>query len=76
MEKDLPMKKKPEDQFIVSPAGVTHLPTEASFTPNLGIPTTGFWREGKLGTELAREYDPAEVKETMRHLWAAHLLKC
>ena len=69
------MTKNHKDHFIVSPAGVTHLPTEASFTPNPGIPTTGFWRDGKLGTELARDYDAAEIKQTMRHLWAAHLLK-
>jgi hypothetical protein len=61
-----------EKEFIISPAGVTHLPTEASFTPNVGAPTTGHWRDGMLG-KIDR-YDAKEVKETMRHLWAQYLL--
>jgi hypothetical protein len=66
------MRNISEKEFIVSPAGVTHLPTEASFTPNVGVPTTGHWRDGLLGKN--DRYDPSEVKEAMRHLWAQYLL--
>jgi hypothetical protein len=65
---------KVDDEFEVSPDGVTHLPTEARFTPNPGMPTTGFWRDGKLGTPAGQGYVPDEVKDAMRRLWAEHLL--
>ena len=68
------MPKPSHDEFEVSHQGVTHRPTEATFTPHPGVPTSGFWRDGDLGRERGADYDPDEVKTMMRHLWAEHLL--
>ena len=68
------MRKPKPDEFHVSPEGVTHRPTEATFTPHPGVPTSGYWRDGALGREHGMSYDADAVKTMMRHLWAEHLL--
>ena len=63
------------DQFNITPQGITHKPTDASFAPNCGDPHSGFMRLGQLGTAAPTDddYDPAEVKKMMRQLWAEYV---
>lgn len=66
------MTKQPAaDEFEVSDAGVTHVPSGATFAPYPGHPTEGTMHDGY--EKEAAEYDPETVKEMMRRLWAKHL---
>jgi hypothetical protein len=62
------------NEYEVTPNGVLHLPTEARFTANPGVPTSGWWRTGRLGTASGEGYDAKKVKEEMLRLWAEHLI--
>jgi hypothetical protein len=63
------------DQFNITPQGITHKPTDASFAPNFGDPHSGCMRLGQLGSAAPNGdgYDPAEVKKMMRQLWAEYV---
>jgi hypothetical protein len=63
------------DQFNITPQGITHKPTDASFTPHCGDPFSGSMRLGQLESEVATadSYDPAMVKEIMTQLWAEYV---
>src|SRR5579863_3310834 len=63
------------DQFNITPQGVTHKPTDASFVPHCGDPRSGFVRPGRLECEVpsADNYDPEIVKKMMMQLWAEYL---
>jgi hypothetical protein len=62
------------NEYKVTPEGVLHVPTEAGFVPNPSIPTSGWWRTGKLGTASGEGYEPEKVKQEMRRLCAEHLI--
>jgi hypothetical protein len=68
------MRKPAIEEFDVSEKGVVHRPTEARFVCHPGKPTEGFWTDGALGRPHGSDYDPDEVKNVMRRLWADHLL--
>jgi hypothetical protein len=61
-----------QDQFEISPKGITHKPTGASFTPYPGEPSSGTMNLGQLGSVLPNgdDYRPHEVQAMMRQLWA------
>jgi hypothetical protein len=63
------------DQFNITPQGVTHKPTDASFVPHCGNPRSGCMRLGRLGCEVPSgdNYDPDVVKTMMTQLWAEYL---
>lgn len=63
------------DQFNVTPDGITHKPTGASFIPDLGHPLSGSIRAGQLECEPRQGdgYDPETVKRMMRELWVEYV---
>ena len=67
-------RKPTPDEFEITDNGIVHQPTEASFVPFPGKPTAGTWHDGRLHAPDA-EYDADEVKDMMRKVFAAHLIK-
>jgi hypothetical protein len=63
------------DQFNITPQGVTHKPTDASFVPHCGDPRSGSMRLGSLECEAPSgdNYDREVVKSMMTQLWAEYL---
>ena len=63
------------DQFNITPQGITHKPTDASFVPHCGDPRYGSTRLGRLECEVPSRdnYDPEVVKTMMMQLWAEYL---
>ena len=64
------------DQFNITPQGITHKPTDASFTPHCGDSLSGSVRLGQLENEAPTtgdQYDPDVVKEIMTLLWAEYV---
>jgi hypothetical protein len=53
------------DQFNITPQGITHKPTDASFVPQFGDHHSGSMRLGQLGsvTSTGDNYDPDEDDE-------------
>ena len=64
------------DQFNITPQGITHKPTEASFAPHPGDPHSGIMRLGQLENQAPNGdcYDPDDVKRMMRQLWAEYVV--
>jgi hypothetical protein len=64
------------DQFNITPQGITHKPTEASFAPHCGDPHSGSMRLGQLESLVPTGYcyDPDDVKRMMRRLWAEYVV--
>jgi hypothetical protein len=58
------------DQFEISPKGITHLPTGATYSPHPGAPHSGRMNPGQLG---AVDYRPREVQAMMELLWADYV---
>ncbi|WFU38711.1 hypothetical protein QA640_30420 [Bradyrhizobium sp. CB82] len=63
------------DQFNVTPEGITHKPTGASFIPDIDNPLSGSIRAGQLKGEprTGDRYDPETVKRMMEELWAEYV---
>ncbi len=63
------------DQFNITPHGITHKPTDASFTPHGSDPHSGTMRLGQLESEAPAgdRYDPDVVKEIMTQLWVEYV---
>jgi hypothetical protein len=63
------------DQFEVSPKGITHKPTGATYTPHPGAPYSGNMNLGQLGNVLTNgeDYRPFEVQTMMAQLWAEYV---
>ena len=63
------------DQFNITPQGITHKPTDASFVPHCGDPLSGSTRLGRLECQVPSRtnYDPEVVKKMMMQLWAEYL---
>jgi hypothetical protein len=63
------------DQFEVSPKGITHKPTGATYTPHAGAPYSGNMNLGQLGKVLpnGEDYRPLEVQTVMEQLWAEYV---
>jgi hypothetical protein len=63
------------DQFEVSPKGITHKPTGATYTPHAGAPYSGIMNLGQLGNVLTNreDYRPLEVQTMMEQLWAEYV---
>jgi hypothetical protein len=69
--------KPQREEFQISENGITHTPTEYSFAPHPGSPTSGSIRQGRLGNGMpdGRYYNSEEVKAMARKLWAEYLMK-
>ena len=63
------------DQFEISPKGITHKPTGASFIPDPGEPGWGHLDPGQLGNVLPNgdDYEPHEVDAMMQQLWIEYV---
>jgi hypothetical protein len=63
------------DQFQLSPKGITHTPTGATYTPHAGAPYSGTMNTDQLGNVLpnGEDYRPHEVKAMMEELWAEYV---
>lgn len=60
------------DQFKISPKGITHLPTGATYIPHRGAP---FSNPSQLGNVLpnGEDYRQNEVETLMEQLWAEYV---
>jgi len=63
------------DQFEVSPRGITHKPTGATYTPHPGAPYCGMMNPSQLGKPLTsgNHYRLHEVKTMMEQLWTTYV---
>jgi len=63
------------DQFKISPKGITHRPTGATFTPHPGAPYSGNMNPCQLGNVLpyGEDYRPHEVQTMMEQLWVEYV---
>jgi len=72
---DLEHKMSPtlvqREQFQISPKGITHTPTGATYIPHPGAPHCGSTSPGQLGSALpsGEDYLPHEVQTIMAQLW-------
>jgi hypothetical protein len=59
------------EQFRISPKGITHTPTGATYIPHPGAPHCGITSLGQLGSVLpsGEDYLPHEVQTIMEQLW-------
>ena len=59
------------EQFRISPKGITHTPTGATYIPHPGAPHCGITSLGQLGSVLpsGEDYVPHEVQTIMEQLW-------
>jgi hypothetical protein len=64
-----------QDQFEISPKGITHKPTGATYTPHSGAPYSGTINLSQLGNVLTNgsDYRPHEVQAMMEQLWAEYV---
>ena len=63
------------DQFKISPKGITHLPTGATYTAHPGAPFSGNMNPSQLGNVLpnGEDYRRNEVETLMEQLWAEYV---
>ena len=63
------------DQFNITPHGIVHKPTDASFAPYPGEAYSGITRIGQLGNRHpnGRGYKPDDVQRMMRQLWIEYV---
>jgi hypothetical protein len=63
------------DQFEISPKGITHKPTGATYTPHRGAPYLGTMNPSQLGNVLpnGEDYRPHEVNAMTEMLWAEYV---
>ena len=63
------------DQFEISPKGITHKPTGATYTPHPGAPHSGPMNLCQLGNVLpnGEDYRPHEVTAMMEPLWTGYV---
>jgi hypothetical protein len=63
------------DQFEISPRGIIHKPTGASFIPDPSEPGWGHLDPGQLGNVLPNgdDYEPQEVDAMMQQLWVEYV---
>jgi hypothetical protein len=63
------------DQFKISPKGITHTPTGATYAPHPGAPHSGIMNPSQLGNALpnGEDYRPHDVQTMMELLWAEYV---
>ena len=64
------------DQFNITPTGIVHKPTDASFTPYPGEAYCGITRMGQLGNHhpSGGGFKPDDVQRMMRQLWIEYVV--
>ena len=62
------------DQFILTPQGIVHRPTDAAFTPNPGDPRAGICRLGQMNNKPPNGsgFVSEDVQRIMRELWTEY----
>jgi hypothetical protein len=65
------------DQFIITPQGILHRPTDAAFTPNPGDPHSGILRLGQMNSRPVNGggFLSEDVQRIMRELWTEYVGK-
>jgi hypothetical protein len=63
------------DQFSVSPYGIVHEPTDATFTPDPTAPCSGIMRLGHLGDSQPNGggFKPDDVCRLMNEVWVDYV---
>jgi hypothetical protein len=63
------------DQFSITPQGIVHRPTDASFTPNPGDLISGTERLGQLNNkhQNGNNFSTDDVLRMMRELWSEYV---
>jgi len=63
------------DQFKISPKGITHTPTGATYTPHPGAPHSGTLNLSQLENALpnGEDYRLHEVQTMMDRLWTEYV---
>src|SRR5215207_1263566 len=63
------------DQFVITPQGIVHKPTDAAFTANPGDPVSGIERLGQLGNKHpnGKSFRTDDVRRMMRELWSEYV---
>jgi hypothetical protein len=63
------------DQFEISPKGIAHKPTGATYTPHPGAPHSGTINISQLGNvpPNVEDYRPHDVQAMMELLWADYV---
>jgi len=62
------------DQFVISPQGILHKPTDAAFTPDPGDPYSGTSRLGQLSNQPnAQSFCADDVQRMMLELWTEYV---
>ena len=63
------------NQFQMSPKGITHTPTGATYTAHPGAPHSGSMNFSQLGNVLpnGEDYRPHVVQTMMEQLWAEYV---
>ena len=63
------------DQFEISPKGIAHKLTGATYTPHPGAPHCGIMNLSQVGNLLpnGEDYRPHEVHMMMAQLWAEYV---
>ena len=64
------------DQFNITPHGIVHKPTDASFAPYPGQAYSGITRMGQLGNRHPNGsgFKPDDVQRMMRQLWIEYVV--
>ena len=64
------------DQFDITPQGIVHRPTDASFTPCSADPLLGTVRLGRLRNPPgeSERFNADDVERIMRELWTDYVI--
>jgi len=64
------------DQFDITPHGIVHRPTDASFTPCSADPLLGTVRLGRLRNPPgeSERFNADDVERIMRELWTDYVI--
>ena len=63
------------DQFELSPHGIIHMPTDATFTPDPRDPNSGTMQVGHLSSRQPNDggFRPDDVCRVMTELWVEYV---
>ena len=62
------------DEFQISPKGIIHMPTGATYVPHPGAPHAGIMDLGPLELSGREDYGPHEMQAIMNQLWGDYVM--